>query len=64
MRPHCTDILTKKGTSVSEGSDLRVRQASEQRQQGREEEFIINEAIPTGPHQNPSKFTQPSLDTP
>lgn len=41
-------MLTKQGAGVSEGSDLGVREASEQGQQGGEEVFIINEAIPTG----------------
>lgn len=47
---------------MSEGSDLRVRQAGEQGQQGREEVFIINEAILTGTHQNLSKFTEPRFE--
>lgn len=39
-------MLTNQGAGVSEGPDLGVGQASEQRQQRREEVFIINEAIP------------------
>lgn len=39
---YCTNVLTKQGTGVSEGSDLGVRQAGQQGQQGREEVLVIN----------------------
>lgn len=48
---------------MSEGSDLRVRQASEQGQQGGEEKFVVNDAISTRTDQNVCKFTKPSFET-
>lgn len=63
LRLYCTSVLTKQSTGVSECSDLGVRQAGEQGQQGRKEVLIVNEAIPTGVHQNPSKFTQAGFET-
>lgn len=39
---YCTNVLTKQGTGVSEGSDLGVRQAGQQGQQGGEEVLVIN----------------------
>lgn len=60
---HCTNVLTKQGAGMSEASDLGVRQAGEQGQQGGEEVFIINEAIPTGAHQNLSKLAQAGFET-
>ncbi len=63
MQPYWTDVLTKQGTGVSEGSDLGVRQAGEQGQQRGEEVLIINEAISTGAHQNPSKLAQAGFET-
>lgn len=64
MHLYCTDVLTKQGTGVSEGSDLGVRHAGEQSQQGGEEVLIKNEAIPTGAHQNPSKLAQAGFESP
>lgn len=61
---HCAVVLTEQGAGVSEGSDLRVRQASEQRQQGGEEELVINQAILTRPHQDLSKLAQARFETP
>lgn len=63
LRLYCTSVLTKQSAGVSECSDLGVRQAGEQGQQGRKEVLIINEAIPTGVHQNPSKFAQAGFET-
>lgn len=63
MHLYCIHVLTKQGTGVSEGSDLGVRQAGEQGQQGGEEVFVINEAIPTGAHQNPNKLAQAGFET-
>lgn len=60
---YCTFVLTKQSTGVSECSDLWVRQASEQGHQGRKEILIIHEAIPTGVHQNTSKFAQAGFET-
>lgn len=62
MHLYCIDVLTKKGTGVSEGSDLGVRQTGEQGQQGGEEVLVINEAIPTGAHQNPSKLAEAGFE--
>lgn len=56
-------MLTKQGAGVSEGSDLGVRQPSEHGQQGGEEVLVINETIPTGAHQNPSKLAQAGFET-
>lgn len=41
------NVLTEQGAGVSEGPDLGVRQASEQRKQRREDVLIVNETIPT-----------------
>lgn len=60
---YCTNVLTKQGTGVSEGSDLGVRQTSEQGQQGGEKVLVIDEAILTGAHKNPSKLEQASFET-
>lgn len=48
---------------MSEGSDLGVRHASEQSQQGGEEVFVINEVVATGVHQNPGKLTEAGFET-
>lgn len=61
---YCADVLTNQGTGVSEGSDLGVRQAREQVQQGGEEVLIKNEAIPTGPREDPNKLAQAGFETP
>lgn len=39
------NALTKQGAGVSEGPDLGVRQASEQRKQRREEVLVVNETV-------------------
>lgn len=47
---------------MPEGSDLRVRHAGEEGQQGGEKVFVVNEAISTGAHQKPSKFTKAGFE--
>lgn len=60
---YCTNMLTKQGTGVSKGSDLRIRQASKHRQQGGKQVLIKNEAVPTGKYQNLDKLAQASFES-
>lgn len=55
-------MLTEKSAGVSEGSDLRVSHAGEQSHQGGEEVLVIDQAIPAGVDQDPSKLTQAGFD--